>query len=495
MGPRNLGTVVRVAANLGPVEVALVDPQKRSMLVHPEFEQMAHGAEEVAERVLVFDTLSEALADCTDSIGFTARSRDHRVVLAWDELQGGVLAASDADDQRVALVFGNEESGLSSAEADLVRVLAHLPTSGEHTSLNLGMTVGIVLFSLFRGETPDEMQSLGAPLVGSEREYLKRRALVAPARAGARQLEVAARLRTRRHPAHDAPLRGRAMTRELPPPPDELELAGHRIRALSIGGLETVIDLPDLGVAFDVGRAPRWSVRRRTILFTHSHIDHMGGIASHAATRELLGMPAPRYVVPRESVAGLTQLFAAWRRLDGARLSHELVPLAPGEEVEVKRGVVARPFRSHHTAPCQGYGLWSVKKKLLPELVGLPEEEVARRATSGERVSHPVENPEVAFVGDTRIEVVEREPVVREARLLVLEVTFVDERVDVESAREKGHVHLDEVAERADLFENEDLLFTHFSARYTAAEIVRALDEKLPPALRARVTPLLTGHA
>jgi len=52
-------------------------------------------------------------------------------------------------------------------------------------------------------------------------------------------------------------------------------------------------------------------------------------------------------------------------------------------------------------------------------------------------------------------------------------------------------VHLFEVAERAHLFENEALLFTHFSARYTRSEILAALDRTLPAELRSRVTPLL----
>jgi ribonuclease Z len=63
--------------------------------------------------------------------------------------------------------------------------------------------------------------------------------------------------------------------------------------------------------------------------------------------------------------------------------------------------------------------------------------------------------------------------------------------VSVEKARSKGHVHLDEIAERADLFENEALLFTHFSSRYQPYQIERALDRRLPPHLRERVHALL----
>ena len=52
-------------------------------------------------------------------------------------------------------------------------------------------------------------------------------------------------------------------------------------------------------------------------------------------------------------------------------------------------------------------------------------------------------------------------------------VTFLDAQVTVAQARGKGHVHLDEVLERTDLFENEALVFTHFSLRHTREEIAR----------------------
>ena len=101
--------------------------------------------------------------------------------------------------------------------------------------------------------------------------------------------------------------------------------------------------------------------------------------------------------------------------------------------------------------------------------------------------------PELAFTGDSRIEGLEAEPDALRARRLIMEVTFLDERVSVEQCRSKGHIHLQEVVERARLFENEAILFSHFSARYRRHEIDALLDERLPPDLRLRVQPLLTG--
>jgi ribonuclease Z len=273
-----------------------------------------------------------------------------------------------------------------------------------------------------------------------------------------------------------------------------LELAGVEVGGLSIGGLETCILLPRAKLAFDIGRCPDAALNAHTVLFTHAHMDHMGGVAWHAATRALRRMPPPTYVVPRENAEAFAELFAAWRKLDRSDLAHELVPLGPGEELELAPDLVARPFLSSHRVFCQGYGLWRRTKHLLPEHTGKDGGEIARLKRAGVPIEEERWIPELAFTGDTKIEVVAREEVVRKARVLVMEVTFLDDRVSVEECRAKGHVHIDEVAAHADLFENEALLLTHFSARYTQDEIVSLLDERLPPALRERVTPLLAGH-
>jgi ribonuclease Z len=83
--------------------------------------------------------------------------------------------------------------------------------------------------------------------------------------------------------------------------------------------------------------------------------------------------------------------------------------------------------------------------------------------------------------------------------VLILEATFLDDLVSVRRARETGHVHLDELIERADLLQNEAIVLTHFSMRYSPAEVREILARRLPASLRDRVIPLLpaepTGRA
>ncbi|QDU83580.1 tRNA (cytidine/uridine-2'-O-)-methyltransferase TrmJ [Planctomycetes bacterium Pla163] len=171
-GPRNVGSVLRAAANFGPAEVWLVAPQRPSLLIHPEFEQMSHGVEDAAKRVQVVDTLQEALADRTHAIGFTARHHHHRVIEPFDRAADGIAERSADPDQRLALVFGSEESGLAGDETEQCHELCYLATSEEHGSLNLSMAVTVVLFGLFRPGQLASKTSRIAHLTGAERHYL-----------------------------------------------------------------------------------------------------------------------------------------------------------------------------------------------------------------------------------------------------------------------------------------------------------------------------------
>lgn len=176
-GPRNVGMILRITANFGPCELVLVAPERPSLLVHPEFEQMSHGVDTPRERCRVVGTLEEALADCTRSLGFTARSRTDRKRVAWSEVRWAVAQQAASDDELVAFVFGNEMTGLSTEESDVLQELVHIPTSREHTSINLAVTVGIVLAGI-AADAPleDEVgpnERGGKALSGAAREYLK----------------------------------------------------------------------------------------------------------------------------------------------------------------------------------------------------------------------------------------------------------------------------------------------------------------------------------
>ena len=48
---------------------------------------------------------------------------------------------------------------------------------------------------------------------------------------------------------------------------------------------ETCISIPQLKLIFDTGRCPQRAVYQRHVFISHSHMDHIGGLPFHVATR------------------------------------------------------------------------------------------------------------------------------------------------------------------------------------------------------------------
>lgn len=272
-----------------------------------------------------------------------------------------------------------------------------------------------------------------------------------------------------------------------------LRLAGIDVDARSIGGIETCIQLPKMHLAFDIGRCPKGAVNLPRIFLSHTHIDHAAALPYHASMRDLLGMNPPTYYVPHSNVADLEDLFRVWRRLDKSEMPCHIIGVGPGEIVKLSQHRRVEVFHSPHRVVCQGYAVIGQKQKLRPEFTGLSETEIIELRKAKADVSHTVEEVEVAFTGDTVIDVVDREVLVRTAKLLIMEVTFLDDGIPPGKARARGHIHLDDVIARAELFQNQHILFTHFSARHGPEEVRKILEEKLPERLKNRVTPLLRG--
>jgi len=268
-------------------------------------------------------------------------------------------------------------------------------------------------------------------------------------------------------------------------------LADIDLEATSIGGIETCIQLPPLDLAFDIGRCPRGAENRSRIFLTHTHMDHASGLAYHASLRDLLGRPPPTYFVPRDNLADLELLLATYRRLDRSDIPCVFVACGPGDQLVLGKNRTVHPFRSPHRIFCQGYAVHARKKKLRSEFVGLPDQELRRLRMEGVEIQEERHEIEVAFSGDATIDVVELHADVRQAKLLILECTFIDMDMNPGSARARGHVHLHDIIERADIFENQHILLTHFSMRYGEGKIVDTLRRLLPKNLRGRLSALL----
>ncbi len=266
-----------------------------------------------------------------------------------------------------------------------------------------------------------------------------------------------------------------------------LDLCGHEIHAHSQGGIETCYIIPGYDVLLDIGRCPPKAERQPTLLLSHAHIDHAAGLPYYVSLRSMVGAAAPRVYCPRASQAELQNILEAWSRLQADANECTLEGIKGGDEISLTKNAFARAFDVPHRIASVGYTIYSRKKKLLPELEHLSQAEIGAKAKAGEVVASEVTEPEITYCGDTRIEVLDREPSVLKAKVLLLECTFVDEDVPPEKARKGGHIHLNHLAEHAERFENEAIVLTHFSRRYSRSRIEARMKAKLPKSFTDRL--------
>ena len=71
-----------------------------------------------------------------------------------------------------------------------------------------------------------------------------------------------------------------------------------------------------------------------------------------------------------------------------------------------------------------------------------------------------------------------------------MEITFCDDSVSPESAKQHGHTHIEDVVQGAHLLQNEHILVMHLSARHSWKEVEKAIAKKLPRELSQRMTVL-----
>jgi ribonuclease Z len=142
-----------------------------------------------------------------------------------------------------------------------------------------------------------------------------------------------------------------------------------------------------------------------------------------------------------------------------------------------------------HRVPSVGYLFTEVRHKLVDELAGRPGPEIAALRARGVAVTRREEIPLLAYTGDCGVEIFDAAPELFTSRVLLIECSFLRPD-DVDRARVYGHLHLQDFLDRADRFENEAIVLTHFSQRYSAAEIREGL-RALPAGLARRVVPFL----
>jgi ribonuclease Z len=263
--------------------------------------------------------------------------------------------------------------------------------------------------------------------------------------------------------------------------------AGLTIEGYSRAAVQTYWRIPELKIGFDLGAQPWDFMGTPTWLITHTHLDHVAALPVYVARRRMMRMEPPTLYVPSEALEDVRRLLLIMQRLDRGRMICQLNGVSAGNEIELSRELVITAFPTTHTIPSLGYVVWDRRFKLKEEYHGLPGERIRDLRLGGTVVTREVRTPLLAYTGDTSPAGLDNYPAVYEAKILITEVSFIRPNHRREKIHKFGHMHLDDVVERAERFRNELIVFSHFSTRYHPQEIRRLIESKLPARLQERV--------
>ncbi|MEK7356023.1 MAG: MBL fold metallo-hydrolase, partial [Bdellovibrionota bacterium] len=163
----------------------------------------------------------------------------------------------------------------------------------------------------------------------------------------------------------------------------------------------------------------------------------------------------------------------------------DFIPVAHGQEIPLKGSYFFKTFPTFHRVDSHGYTIFDRKKRLKDEFKGLKPGELGLLRKQGKILDDFIDEPILSFTGDTKIEFLESEQV-RKSRVLVMEVTYWDKKKTVANAREWGHIHFDELLEKAESLECRKIVLIHASARYGTPFLEQVLDARLPEHLKSR---------
>ena len=155
--PGNIGSAARAIRTMGFSRLDLVRPHRYP---DPEADALAAGAPGVLAAAQVHEHLPDALAGCSLALGMSARRRGVTLPELSPREAAGRAWQAACEGREVALVFGNEQSGLDNGELAHCHAMVRIPSVSDYSSLNLAQAVQVMAYEMrlasLQGEAPSE---------------------------------------------------------------------------------------------------------------------------------------------------------------------------------------------------------------------------------------------------------------------------------------------------------------------------------------------------
>jgi tRNA/rRNA methyltransferase len=144
----NIGMAARAMGNFGLTRLRIVNP--RDGWPNVSAHRAAAGADHILDKVEMFDTVEQAVADCTLLFATTARAHDQAKPVVGPDIAAREIAEQIAGGGTVGILFGRERYGLQNEEVALSDRIITFPVNPGFASLNLAQAVLLIGYEWFK---------------------------------------------------------------------------------------------------------------------------------------------------------------------------------------------------------------------------------------------------------------------------------------------------------------------------------------------------------
>jgi tRNA/rRNA methyltransferase len=144
----NIGMAARAMGNFALSRLRIVNP--RDGWPNVSAQRAAAGADHILEHVELFETVEQAVADCTLLFATTARAHDQAKPVVAPEVAAREIAGEVAGRGTVGILFGRERYGLQNQEVALANRIVTFPVNPGFASLNLAQAVLLIGYEWFK---------------------------------------------------------------------------------------------------------------------------------------------------------------------------------------------------------------------------------------------------------------------------------------------------------------------------------------------------------
>ena len=155
VGPKfegNIGAIARSMSNFDISDLCLVNPCE----IGEDARRRAKHGNDILDNAKIVNTLEEAVKDCflvVGTSGITTKGDKNytRVPMPAREFAQQVRGYRE----KIAILFGREDTGLFQEELNLCDFLITVPTSNSYPVLNLSHAAPLVMYELFESHSVD----------------------------------------------------------------------------------------------------------------------------------------------------------------------------------------------------------------------------------------------------------------------------------------------------------------------------------------------------